>query len=131
MIRRPPRSTLFPYTTLFRSILVAAPLGAVARIAAKWAAVRYGRSLLQLTAVPPDAGLATAAQGAAAVALALNFAIMYGGGGMLTTVVLGVAVAQLAAPPLLRLVLGTAPAPLTQAPALPELSRGRSTELTT
>ena len=41
------------------------------------------------------------------------------------------AVAQLAAPPLLRLVLGTAPAPLTQAPALPELSRGRSTELTT
>src|SRR6059036_493606 len=112
-------------------ILVAAPLGAVARIAAKWAAVRYGRSLLQLTAVPPDAGLATAAQGAAAVALGLNFAIMYDGGGVLTTVVLGVAVAQLAAPPLLRLVLGTTPAPLTQAPALPELSRGRSTELTT
>src|SRR5438309_6319104 len=25
MIRRPPRSTLFPYTTLFRSTLVAAP----------------------------------------------------------------------------------------------------------
>ena len=112
-------------------ILVAAPLGAVARIAAKWAAVRYGRSLLQLTAVPPDAGLATAAQGAAAVALGLNFAIMYDGGGVLTTVVLGVAVAQLAAPALLRLVLGTTPAPLTQAPALPELSRGRSTELTT
>src|SRR3989454_6340946 len=112
-------------------ILVAAPLGAVARIAAKWAAVRYGRGLLQLTAVPPDAGLATAAQGAAAVALGLNFAIMYDGGGVLTTVVLGVAVAQLAAPPLLRLVLGATPAPLTQAPALPELSRGRSTELTT
>src|SRR2546422_11762351 len=105
MIRRPPRSTLFPYTTLFRSILVAAPLGAVARIAAKWAAVRYGRGLLQLTAVPPDAGLATAAQGAAAVALGLNFAVMYDGGGVLTTVVLGVAVAQLAAPALLRLVL--------------------------
>src|SRR2546426_9410892 len=28
MIRRPPRSTLFPYTTLFRSISVAAPGGA-------------------------------------------------------------------------------------------------------
>src|SRR3712207_7671450 len=25
MIRRPPRSTLFPYTTLFRSVYVAAP----------------------------------------------------------------------------------------------------------
>src|SRR2546427_4675717 len=27
MIRRPPRSTLFPYTTLFRSLLVQAALG--------------------------------------------------------------------------------------------------------
>src|SRR5258708_30598097 len=27
MIRRPPRSTLFPYTTLFRSCLVVIPLG--------------------------------------------------------------------------------------------------------
>src|SRR2546422_5533839 len=26
MIRRPPRSTLFPYTTLFRSIFIVAPL---------------------------------------------------------------------------------------------------------
>src|SRR3989454_6548598 len=26
MIRRPPRSTLFPYTTLFRSLLLAAPI---------------------------------------------------------------------------------------------------------
>src|SRR3712207_8340307 len=30
MIRRPPRSTLFPYTTLFRSEVVAAVVGAVA-----------------------------------------------------------------------------------------------------
>src|SRR3712207_8557573 len=29
MIRRPPRSTLFPYTTLFRSPSVAEPLGLV------------------------------------------------------------------------------------------------------
>src|SRR2546430_16455171 len=28
MIRRPPRSTLFPYTTLFRSALLPYPLGA-------------------------------------------------------------------------------------------------------
>src|SRR2546422_2543330 len=27
MIRRPPRSTLFPYTTLFRSLLVVIPAG--------------------------------------------------------------------------------------------------------
>src|SRR5256885_12419558 len=26
MIRRPPRSTLFPYTTLFRSVVVATPI---------------------------------------------------------------------------------------------------------
>src|SRR3712207_6925386 len=30
MIRRPPRSTLFPYTTLFRSIIL--PLGALGRL---------------------------------------------------------------------------------------------------
>src|SRR3712207_7630725 len=29
MIRRPPRSTLFPYTTLFRSYLLGNPLGAL------------------------------------------------------------------------------------------------------
>src|SRR3712207_7007493 len=29
MIRRPPRSTLFPYTTLFRSVHVHVPAGAV------------------------------------------------------------------------------------------------------
>src|SRR3989441_9109849 len=34
MIRRPPRSTLFPYTTLFRSLL-AAPLAAAAQPAGK------------------------------------------------------------------------------------------------
>src|SRR2546427_7963187 len=33
MIRRPPRSTLFPYTTLFRSLLVGA--GALARLTAR------------------------------------------------------------------------------------------------
>src|SRR5260370_32382969 len=27
MIRRPPRSTLFPYTTLFRSVVLPAPFG--------------------------------------------------------------------------------------------------------
>src|SRR5688572_32369883 len=31
MIRRPPRSTLFPYTTLFRSVVVTSPTGSVGR----------------------------------------------------------------------------------------------------
>src|SRR2546425_6076802 len=31
MIRRPPRSTLFPYTTLFRSLLLASPGNRVGR----------------------------------------------------------------------------------------------------
>src|SRR2546429_2416068 len=30
MIRRPPRSTLFPYTTLFRSVVVASPTAVTA-----------------------------------------------------------------------------------------------------
>src|SRR3989449_3462865 len=31
MIRRPPRSTLFPYTTLFRSLWVTAPIDGIPR----------------------------------------------------------------------------------------------------
>src|SRR5262245_64089470 len=41
MIRRPPRSTLFPYTTLFRSVATGAARGAVRR---------RGRRLRRLTA---------------------------------------------------------------------------------
>src|SRR3712207_9066979 len=40
MIRRPPRSTLFPYTTLFRSLVVGkstVPVGTAARLAQKLA----------------------------------------------------------------------------------------------
>src|SRR5690349_22522386 len=36
MIRRPPRSTLFPYTTLFRSIPTSLREGAMALGASKW-----------------------------------------------------------------------------------------------
>src|SRR5437762_7060558 len=42
MIRRPPRSTLFPYTTLFRSRLVAELL------------LRPGELLAQLLVLPPE-----------------------------------------------------------------------------
>src|SRR3712207_8188394 len=40
MIRRPPRSTLFPYTTLFRSIVAASPHRADAFAACRYAIER-------------------------------------------------------------------------------------------
>src|SRR2546422_8214967 len=40
MIRRPPRSTLFPYTTLFRSVLVIMPTGTEV-VSPVW--LHYGR----------------------------------------------------------------------------------------
>ncbi len=87
-----------------------------------------GRAALRLTEFPPHVGLGTVAQGGAAMALGLNFFILYGGrgtgagGAVLTTIVLGVALAQLVAQPLLALALKSGPTPLTPAPALPELS---------
>src|SRR5439155_1094858 len=47
---------------------------------------------------------------------------MDAGAAVLTTMVLGVALAQLAAPPLMRLAVRAGPAPLTPAPARPELT---------
>src|SRR5256886_16386580 len=44
MIRRPPRSTLFPYTTLFRALQVATAPPAVHHSAAPSAAVRLTRA---------------------------------------------------------------------------------------
>jgi hypothetical protein len=121
-------------------ILVAVPLLAVARAAAKWAAVRYGSVALRLGGFPPNVGLGTVAQGGAAIAMGLNFFITYGSEGMgasnalVTTIVLGVAAAQLAAPPLMTLALRTtaaipaAPAPLTPAAAPAELSANAPAE---
>ena len=47
MIRRPPRSTLFPYTTLFRSYYRAAPGARAARVddGSRWILVRPGDTL--------------------------------------------------------------------------------------
>jgi hypothetical protein len=121
-------------------ILVAVPLLAVARAAAKWAAVRYGSVALRLGGFPPNVGLGTVAQGGAAIAMGLNFFITYGSEGtgasnaLLTTIVLGVAAAQLAAPPLMTLALRTtaaipaAPAPLTPAAAPAELGANAPAE---
>jgi len=103
-------------------VLVAVPLLAAGRAAVKWAAVRSGTVVLRPAGFPPNVGLGTTAQGGAAIAMGLNFFIMYGGdstassGGLLTTIVLGVAAAQLAAPPLMALALRTAP-PSSAAPA--------------
>src|SRR5947209_15533132 len=36
MIRRPPRSTLFPYTTLFRSVVLSAAGAALGLLIAQW-----------------------------------------------------------------------------------------------
>src|SRR3712207_8310207 len=42
MIRRPPRSTLFPYTTLFRSTAFVCPARSIAAIAGRSARARVG-----------------------------------------------------------------------------------------
>jgi hypothetical protein len=119
-------------------ILVAVPLLLALRVGATWAALRSGRRL------PAHIGLGTMAQGVTAVALGLNFLMVFGGGAraggpLLTTIVLGVAAAQLAAPVLMKLALGTAPAgpaapalpgPLTGSPAVPEVSPNAPAELT-
>src|SRR3712207_7271569 len=54
MIRRPPRSTLFPYTTLFRSVIVDKCLRAQrAREAAKKARdITRRKSVLETTSLP-------------------------------------------------------------------------------
>lgn len=111
-------------------VFLAVPLLAALRVAARWAGVRYGQIALKITDVPPHVGLATVAQGGAAMALGINYFIMYGGrpespgggGAVLTTIVLTVALSQLAAPSLMQLALRPGAAPLTPAPTGPELT---------
>src|SRR2546422_10944950 len=110
MIRRPPRSTLFPYTTLFRSrrvltdwerpiyaiflviagalltlptvwILVAVPLLAAARAAAKWAVVRYSVALRFGGGGPPALGLGTIGEGGGASARGVTVSLTSGSEG--------------------------------------------------
>jgi hypothetical protein len=125
-------------------LLVAAPLLAGLRAAAKWGVVRGGRVAFPLPAVAPDVGLGTLAQGGVALACGLTFALVYGGlgpgaagatagagsggGAVLATVVLAVAVTDLAAPWLMSFLLRADPAPLTPRPVSPELSATSSAE---
>jgi len=115
-----------PTAWLFVAVLLLAAL----RVGARWASVRYGQIAFKVADLPPHAGLATVAQGGTAMALGINYFIMYGGGpehpgaggAVLTTIVLGVAVAQLAAPSLMQVALRPGPARLTPGPAGPELT---------
>src|SRR5256886_6702743 len=54
MIRRPPRSTLFPYTTLFRSFIERLPRGELTRRAQEIAARTYDIPHSKRTAVSVD-----------------------------------------------------------------------------
>jgi len=107
------------------------PLLVALRIAAQWASVRYGRAALRLRDIPPGGGLGTVAQGGAVLALGVSYRLTYGflseASGAVLTIVLGsVLLAQLAAPPLLRLAAGAPAGPLTPARALPaRCSRSR------
>jgi hypothetical protein len=125
-------------------LLVAAPLLAGLRAVAKWGVVRGGRVAFPLPAVAPDVGLGTLAQGGVALACGLTFALVYGGlgpgaagattgaggggGAVLATVVLAVAVTDLAAPRLMAFLLRAGPALLTPRPVPPELSATSSAE---
>ncbi|HEY6784488.1 MAG TPA: hypothetical protein VI159_06020, partial [Gemmatimonadales bacterium] len=105
-------------------ILVMAVLLVWARAVARWLAVRVARGPLGLSRVlPPDLGLAGVAQGAVAVALAMNFFILYGatvGGPVVTIALVGLGLNLLMAPAAMTRALK--PAPLTAAPTAPEVS---------
>lgn len=105
-------------------ILVMAVLLVWARAVARWLAVRAARGPLGLSRVlPPDLGLAGVAQGAVAVALAMNFFILYGatvGGPVVTIALVGLGLNLLMAPAAMTRALK--PAPLTAAPTAPEVS---------
>ncbi|HVH09007.1 MAG TPA: hypothetical protein VM736_04345, partial [Gemmatimonadales bacterium] len=62
-------------------LLLAGPLVAAARLAGKWGAGLLARDVFRVPGDAPQVGLATVAQGGVALALGLNFFLMYGGGG--------------------------------------------------
>src|SRR3989475_578692 len=65
MIRRPPRSTLFPYTTLFRSGIMG-PVKAALESTTRYLAAELGPSRIRVNAVSPGPIATRAASGIAA-----------------------------------------------------------------
>jgi hypothetical protein len=105
-------------------LLPAALLLASVRIGARWASVRFGRTWPAVRALPPHFGLTTVTPGAAGVALAAGFDLVYGGSGggaVLTTVLVGVLLAEAMAGPLRQLAAREA-TPLTAAPPRAEVT---------
>jgi hypothetical protein len=102
-------------------LVPAALLLAVVRIAGRWASVRFGRAWQPLRGLPPQFGLATVPQGAAAVALAAGFDLVHGSGAVLTTVLIGVLAADALAGPL-RHLAERGPTRLTAAPPQAEVT---------
>src|SRR3712207_7661354 len=74
MIRRPPRSTLFPYTTLFRSIAVATAIIA-----------ESGLSYFGFGVRPPDVSLGTLIASGTASAFTFPWLFMFAGGLLVLT----------------------------------------------
>src|SRR2546430_12252871 len=58
MIRRPPRSTLFPYTTLFRSHGVAQPVGTLVGVAERHGELRSEAVMVNGRRLPSSASAA-------------------------------------------------------------------------
>jgi len=106
-------AALFDLPTLW--LVPAALLLGIVRVAARWAAGRYGREWLRVPGLPPHFGLAAVAQGGVPLALAVSFNLIYvgagAGGAILTTVLLGVAFATAIAAPLIPRALALRPPP--------------------
>ena len=103
-------------------LIPAALLLAVVRIGSRWSSVRFGRIWPPVRALPPHFGLATVAPGAAGVALAAGFGLVYGdSGAVLTAVLAGVLLAEALGGPLRQLARGE-PTPLTAAPPRAEVT---------
>ena len=85
-------------------VLAAAPVLAALRVLAQWSTVRSGLGHFRAAALPLNAGLASVAQGASALALGLGYSLGRGAGsGVLTTIALGVVLTQAVAPTVMRL----------------------------
>jgi len=106
-------------------ILAAAPVLAALRVVTQWSTVRSALGYWPSGALPLNAGLASIAQGASALALGLGFWLARGAGsGVLTTIALGVILTQAVAPAALRLAVRaprlTAGAPAAELSSDPE-----------